>query len=69
MKCIHLSDLHLGKRVNGFSMLDDQRDILEKILKSAHETGVKQKNIAEEINSENPFSKPKTDKSEMITRF
>ena len=32
MKCIHLSDLHLGKRVNGFSMLDDQRDILEKIL-------------------------------------
>lgn len=32
MKCIHLSDLHLGKRVNGFSMLDDQQDILEKIL-------------------------------------
>ena len=32
MKCIHLSDLHLGKRVNGFSMLDDQRDILDKIL-------------------------------------
>ncbi len=44
-------------------------DILEKILKSAHETGVKQKNIAEEINSENPFSKQKTEKSEMITRF
>ena len=32
MKCIHLSDLHLGKRVNGFSMLDDQQNILEKIL-------------------------------------
>lgn len=32
MKCVHLSDLHLGKRVNGFSMLDDQRDILNKIL-------------------------------------
>ena len=32
MKCIHLSDLHLGKRVNGFSMLDDQQDILQKIL-------------------------------------
>ena len=27
------------------------------------------KDIAEEINSENPFSKPKTEKSEMITRF
>lgn len=44
-------------------------EILERILKSAHETGEKQKDIAEEINSENPFSKPKTDKSKMITRF
>ena len=32
MKLIHLSDLHLGKRVNEFSMLEDQRDILSKIL-------------------------------------
>ena len=32
MKLIHLSDLHLGKRVNEFSMLEDQRDILKKIL-------------------------------------
>ena len=32
MKLIHLSDLHLGKRVNEFSMLDDQRYILEQIL-------------------------------------
>lgn len=44
-------------------------EILERILKSAHETGEKQKDIAEEINSENPFSKPKTDKNKMITRF
>lgn len=33
MKLIHLSDLHLGKRVNGFSMLDDQHYILREILK------------------------------------
>lgn len=33
MKLIHLSDLHLGKRVNGFSMLEDQRYILREILK------------------------------------
>ena len=33
MKLIHLSDLHLGKRVNEFSMMDDQRYILEEILK------------------------------------
>ena len=32
MKLIHLSDLHLGKRVNEFSMLEDQRDILKIIL-------------------------------------
>lgn len=32
MKFVHLSDLHLGKRVNGFSMLEDQRYILEQIL-------------------------------------
>lgn len=32
MKLIHLSDLHLGKRVNDISMLDDQKYILEQIL-------------------------------------
>ena len=32
MKLIHLSDLHLGKRVNGFSMLKDQEYILDEIL-------------------------------------
>lgn len=31
MKFIHLSDLHLGKRVNEFSMLDDQEYILGQI--------------------------------------
>ena len=30
MKFIHLSDLHIGKKVNGFSMLEDQEDILFK---------------------------------------
>ena len=32
MKLIHLSDLHLGKRVNEFNMLEDQEYILTKIL-------------------------------------
>jgi len=32
MKVLHLSDLHLGKRVNGFPMLDDQKFILSQIL-------------------------------------
>lgn len=32
MKFIHLSDLHIGKRVNEFSMLEDQEYILAKII-------------------------------------
>ncbi|MGL5439728.1 MAG: exonuclease SbcCD subunit D [Filifactoraceae bacterium] len=32
MKFIHLSDLHIGKRVNEFSMIEDQEYILIKIL-------------------------------------
>ena len=32
MKFIHTSDLHLGKKVHGLSMIDDQRYILKKIL-------------------------------------
>ena len=32
MKLMHLSDLHLGKRVNDFSMLEDQAYILNKII-------------------------------------
>ena len=31
MRFIHLSDLHIGKRVNDFSMIDDQRYILGQI--------------------------------------
>ena len=37
MKLLHLSDLHLGKRVNEFNMLDDQAYILRQILAVADE--------------------------------
>ena len=37
MKFFHLSDLHLGKRVNEFSMLEDQQYILGKICQMAAE--------------------------------
>ena len=37
MKFFHLSDLHIGKRVNEFSMLEDQKYILMQILKAAKE--------------------------------
>lgn len=32
MKFVHLSDLHLGKRVNEYSMIEDQKYILTKII-------------------------------------
>ncbi len=37
MKLIHLSDLHLGKRVYEYSMLEDQEFILKRILNVADE--------------------------------
>lgn len=37
MKFFHLSDLHLGKRVNEFSMIDDQEHILKNIISLAKE--------------------------------
>ena len=40
MRFAHLSDLHLGKRVCEFSMLDDQRYILEQILSLLDSTPV-----------------------------
>lgn len=32
MKFLHISDLHIGKRVNGFSMIEDQKYIINNIL-------------------------------------
>lgn len=40
MKFLHLGDLHLGKRVNGFDFLEDQRFILEQVLALCEEHAV-----------------------------
>lgn len=40
MRILHLSDLHIGKRVNEFPMLDDQRHILAQVLDLARERAV-----------------------------
>ncbi|MCD7753669.1 MAG: exonuclease SbcCD subunit D [Clostridiales bacterium] len=37
MKLLHLSDLHLGKRLNGCSLLADQRAMLEQVLRLSEE--------------------------------
>lgn len=49
MKVLHVSDLHIGKRVNGMSMLDDQRYILRQILDIAEEHQVSVLLIAGDI--------------------
>ena len=49
MRFIHLSDLHIGKRVNGFPMLEDQRYILEQILKKTKESAADAVIIAGDI--------------------
>lgn len=40
MRFLHLSDLHIGKTVNGFSMLNDQRFVLEQVLNLARQKQV-----------------------------
>ena len=40
MRILHLSDLHIGRRVNEFSMLDDQRHVLEGVLETIEERSI-----------------------------
>lgn len=40
MKLLHIADLHIGKRINGFSMIEDQRYILNQIIQIALEQKV-----------------------------
>ena len=49
MRFLHLSDLHLGKRVNEFSMLEDQAYILKEILNIIDEQKVEAVLIAGDI--------------------
>lgn len=49
MRLMHLADLHIGKRVNEFSMLDDQRYILEEIIKVAEQEKIDTVVIAGDI--------------------
>lgn len=37
MKLLHIADLHIGKRVNEFSMIEDQKYILDQIIKITKE--------------------------------
>jgi len=37
MKLLHIADLHIGKRINEFSMIEDQKYILQEILRLVDE--------------------------------
>ena len=39
MKFLHISDLHIGKRINEFPMIEDQKYILGQILEIAGRRG------------------------------
>lgn len=49
MRFLHTSDLHIGKRVNGFSMLEDQRIILDRMIDIAVNEGCQGVIIAGDI--------------------
>ena len=49
MRFLHLADLHLGKRVNGFSMIEDQKYVLKQVLNIIEEHNVQSVLMAGEI--------------------
>lgn len=49
MKFIHLGDLHIGKKLNEFDLLEDQKYILDKIIEIADSRGVDSVLIAGDI--------------------
>ena len=57
MKIIHLSDLHLGKRVNEFSMLEEQEYILTKIINIIDDEKPRAVLLAGDIYDRNNFTK------------
>lgn len=49
MKILHLGDLHIGKKVNGYSMIENQRDVFEQIYRVIEEKKVETVVIAGDI--------------------
>ena len=66
MKFIHLSDLHIGKRVNEMSMLEDQEYILDQILAIIDDESPDATLIAGDVYDK---SVPTTEAVELLDRF
>jgi len=49
MKIAHIADLHLGKIVYNYSMLEDQKDILDKIASILEKENIKTLLIAGDV--------------------
>ena len=66
MKFLHISDLHIGKYVNGYRMLDDQRYMLERIVEIIKEKNPDALLIAGDIYDK---SLPSAEAVELFNRF
>lgn len=66
MKFVHLSDLHIGKRVNEFSLKEDQEHILDEILKIVDDEAPDAVMIAGDVYDK---SIPSTEAVEMLDKF
>ena len=66
MKLMHISDLHLGKRISDFSMIGDQKHILEKIIDVVNEQSPDAILIAGDIYDR---SVPSTEAMELLEGF
>lgn len=66
MKLLHIADLHIGKRVNEFSMIEDQRHILKQILSTAESEKVDAVLIAGDIYDK---SHPPIEAVELLDQF
>lgn len=72
MRFLHTADLHIGKRVNEFSMLEDQEYILRQILKTADKEQVEAVLIAGDVYDKQVPSAEAvrgSRKSQLITRI
>lgn len=66
MKFMHLSDLHLGKRVNGYSMIEDQKYIINNILEIMDNENIQSVIIAGDVYDK---SVPPVDAVELFNDF
>ena len=66
MRFLHISDLHLGKRVNEFSMVEDQKYILNQITELAKSVNIDAVFIAGDIYDKNV---PAAEAVEVFDRF